>query len=98
MSSALRRVPGRLLAVVTFLVCSSWLLAGCGSNSPENLQSSSDAVNVSGLSGPGPFVAGFQFIQYVDGTREVDTGGRPVPVFFFYPADPSRGTAAPPRA
>jgi hypothetical protein len=74
------------------------LLSGCGNSSTEKLETSTGTVKAETLSEPGPFVAGFQFIKYVDKTREVDTGGRPVPVFFFFPAEPKSVTAAPPLA
>lgn len=36
---------------------------------------------------PGPFAVGFEFIRYLDTSRNVESGGRHVPVHVFYPVD-----------
>lgn len=95
---SIRRVLRKSFAIIVCSLCVSWVLSGCGNSSSGNLETSTGAVTSEALSEPGPFVAGFQFIKYVDKTREADTGGRPVPVFFFYPADPKTVTATTPLA
>src|SRR5215469_10197471 len=72
-------------------ICIALLIGACGGTDTHNPPSED-------LAKPGPFKAGFQFIQYVDTTRETDTGGRPLPVFLFYPVDPTSVTAATPLA
>ena len=93
---SVRRVLTESLAAITCSVCVSWLLSGCGNSS--NVETSTNAVKSEAFAEPGPFVAGFQFIKYVDTTREMETGGRPVPVFFFYPADVKSVNATTPLA
>ena len=98
MSGAIQRFPREASACIICTFCISWLLASCGSSTKEDVGSSTGTITSEALSEPGPFVAGFQFIKYVDTTREAEIGGRTVPVFLFCPADAKSVTAATPLA
>jgi predicted dienelactone hydrolase len=46
----------------------------------------------------GPYAIGFTSFLLVDSSRNVDTGGRPIPVFVWYPVDPADVDGSTPEA
>jgi hypothetical protein len=91
------------------LAASAFLVAGCsladaGDGAPALLASKDvhSPFERSRLADPGlkgPFEIGFKVFQFLDTSRNGETGGRHIPTYVFYPVDPRAiGPATPPAS
>ncbi len=96
--------------IIGFSILALSLLSSCGESPGGGArlqqaalqQEVADSLTLSrhatALDEKGPFEAGFSTLRFVDASRNPELGGRPIPVFVWYPVDAREISASTPEA